>query len=73
MAAFAEAAKLEIVDQKGWRVRQIRRLIAHDIDAGNTFDDPNRVHPKTVDTKTLSGDAWFTLKPHSVTTLRMTK
>ena len=66
-------AKLEVVDGKEWKVQQIRRLVAGDIDGRNTFDDPDRIHPKAVDRKVLSDSGEFRLKAQSVTTLRMTK
>jgi alpha-N-arabinofuranosidase len=66
-------ATLEVVDGKKWKVRRIRQLVAEHIDDRNTFEEPNRIHPKVVDTRTLSNDGGFRLKAQSVTTLRITK
>jgi alpha-N-arabinofuranosidase len=67
------AAKLEVLGSKKWQVRQIRQLVAKDIDDRNTFDEPNRVRPETLDTKMLSNDGRLSLKPQSVTTLTLAK
>ncbi|MHC4624317.1 MAG: alpha-N-arabinofuranosidase [Planctomycetota bacterium] len=67
------SAKIEVVDAKKWKVRDIRQLSGEDIDDRNTFDEPHRVCPKTLDTKTLSNDGRLTLKPQSVTTLTLAK
>jgi alpha-N-arabinofuranosidase len=66
-------AKIEVVDKNKWEVQEIRRLAGEDIDSRNTFDNPNHVHPITVDVKGLSGDGEFRLMAQSVTTIRMKK
>jgi alpha-N-arabinofuranosidase len=65
-------AKIELADADEWKVYQVRRLTGEDIDSMNTFDEPDKVHPQTVDTKE-STNAHFILKPHSVTTIKMKK
>ncbi|HUW18969.1 MAG TPA: alpha-L-arabinofuranosidase C-terminal domain-containing protein [Sedimentisphaerales bacterium] len=66
-------AKIEVADGNKWKVQEVRRLVAEDIDCGNIFDDPNRVRPEAVDTDRLSADGKFRLKARSVTTIRMKK
>jgi len=40
---------IEVGIESSWRVTEIRRMTSGAIDDGNTFEDPNRVQPETVD------------------------
>jgi alpha-N-arabinofuranosidase len=64
-------ARIEIVDAARWKVQEIHRLVAEDIDSMNTPDDPDRVHPEVVDIDGPVVDGKLILKARSITTLRM--